>query len=290
MGAGAVESIKNFAKGMQDEPAPISNIIKAIPVGVAQEAGGQMVGKGLGYVAGKVIDKAAPVSRAVQELIQDFKRNPAGKLETVYHGSTVPIPNPLPQSQTGLGGDTFFTTTSKPMSEAFAEFRKFREPLRSEGIKSVINEYYQKAVPEASLNYETAPEIGRTLGLNADQIAKAIEFAKSEGNYRLYPEMLKQRMMSQSTETLPESLRELGQNAADVLKSAGLRRMTKVADMGPETFNWMPHEDLFHKPTIDYAMKQEIAQNDLNKMGKSALENIIRSLVGPAAVTVKPKE
>jgi len=179
LGYGAGESIKNFAKEMQNQPIDIMSPVKVLPEGAAMEAGGQMLGKGLRYLGGKLIDKAAPTSEAVQNLINSLKRNASGKLETVFHGSTESIPNPnISQTQTGLGGNTFYTTPLKPMAEAFAEFRKLREPFFNDRSKipSVINEYYQRPVQEAALNYDTAPEIGQKLGITPDKIQKAIEF------------------------------------------------------------------------------------------------------------------
>ncbi len=278
LGYGAGESIKNFAKQMQDEPIDVLSPVKVLPEGAAMEAGGQMIGKGLGYVAGKVIDKAAPVSSAVKELVESLKRTPEGKLAVEYHGSAGnPIPNPVPRSFTGLGGQSFYTTPEQFMAEGYAKLRRHTGAPSFEAAEKVpefLNAYYQKEVPEAVVNLSTAPEIGARLGLTPAQINEAMK-ASEDYPYQLYAEMLRQKMLGMPTELLPESIKEVGQSAADILKAQGIQRIIKRSDLGPEVINFAPQENLFHKPTIDYALKQEQGFNDLNKQGKEAVQRMI---------------
>ncbi len=288
LGAGAGQAIKNYAKGVQGIPAPVSDVLKAIPTGGLQELGGQALGAGLGKVANKVIDKAAPVSNAVTQLLSQFKKSPTGEFETVYHGSAgAPVPNPIAQSAFSLGGQTFHTSPEQYVADQFANLRKYKNASSFEAAESVpgyINEYYQKIVPELHLNYNSAPEIGRRLGLTLPQSEEAISAALPRGEYRLWPELLKQRAQEPSF-VVPEEIQQIGQQAADILKSQGIRRLSKEADVGPEIYNWFPHEDLFHKPTLDYALKQEQGQNQFNQIGKETIQKLIESLSRPVAQT-----
>ncbi len=292
LGGGMGESIKNYAKANQNIPVNLEDILKAIPVGASQEAGGQMIGKGLGYAANKIIDKAAPVSNAVQEILSSLKKSPTGKLETVFHGSAgSPIPNPVAQSNFSLGGQVFHTTPEQYVAEDFANLRKYRDaPSFEEAAKvpAFINEYYQKIVPELHLNYNSATQIGKQLGLSLPQAEEAMSAALPRGEYRLWPEILKQRAQEPSF-VVPDEITEIGQQAADILKNQGIRRLSKAADVGPEIYNWHPEQDLFHKPTWDYALRQEQGQNDLNQLGKEAAQALINSFSTSLANTPRSK-
>ncbi len=291
LGGGMGESIKNYAKANQGIPVNLEDILKAIPGGAAAELGGQALGKGLGYVAKKVIDKAAPTSRAVQELISSLKKSPSGKLETVYHGGTEAIPNPVAKSNFSLGGQVFHTTPEQYVADQFAYLRSHRDaPSFEEAAKvpGIVNEYYQKIVPELHLNYNSAPEIARRLGLTLPQAEEAMSAALPRGEYRLWPEILKQRAQEPSF-VVPDEIQEIGQQAVDILKSQGIRRLSKEADIGPEIYNFYPEEDLFHGPTWNKKLSQEQGMNDLNRLGKEAAQKIIDSFSTSLANTPRSK-
>lgn len=274
LGYGAGEGLENLYKTYNNEPVDVLAPIKALPVGAAQELGGQMIGKGLGYVAGKIIDKARPTSDAVKELVNQLKRNPEGNLAIEYHGSTIPVAEPIAKAITGLGGDTFHTTPNKGLAEFFAAARKLRDQ-EFIGQPGVINEYYLREVPEARIDFDTVSDIGDKLGLSKEAIETAIQKAGKEP-FKLYSELLKQRLLSQSVEELPVSLRDIGANAAEALKNHGIRRFVKPVDLGGmETLNWHPQEDLFYKPLLDSKIQQELTGNAANRQGKESTQLLI---------------
>lgn len=288
LGKGAGKSIDNLFKQQLGYIPNQMDVLEAIPEGMAQEAGGQLLGRGAQKVASTVLNRVSPKETTVRELIKQLKKTPEGELALEFHGGSKLVPNPKARARTGVGGDeVFFTTEERPMAELFAEYRSVNDgPF----AQPAISEYYTRGnIP--SLNISTPSDAfsaAKRFGLSEKEFSEAYKNAyginDSKPMGRIYTELVNSLAKRNKP---PLSIREGGQVAADMLKKQGIEKIVKPIDIGGmETLHFYPERNLFYKPTLDKNLVDELAKQDINENMGLLIRNLIEGLKGPAGRTV----
>lgn len=284
LGYAGGRSIEEFAKAMQGEKADVFGGVKAIPEGMAQEMGGQIIGKTIKPIITKMMPMKKESDALAQALVNSLKRDNKGQLIKESHGSNMIVSDPKPIARTGIGGDNVFHTTPQDeIAEMFARYSQLKHG-EYDGMPSVVNKYYvTKNSPTITLDRKNIYEVANKIGLNQEEAEVAMQGALKEAPKspmgRLYNQMLRQLAMKQD---IPLTIREAGQLAAEKLQGHGYNRLQKDLDLGgQEILNWNPEQSLVYAPKADKAlaameeMKQNIIDNNLSKLLADKMSNLI---------------